>query len=87
MLAALWEDAARAPVEKRQLIFQIWNEAVDPERPEPGAAARAAIERFVREQLPAGSPDAFTDQELARFRAASGGAFVPYGPVPPAPPP
>jgi hypothetical protein len=82
-LAALWADPSRAPLEKRQLIFQLWSEAVDPERPEPGAAVRAAIERFVREQLPPGSSDAFTDQELARMRASSGGAFAPYGPAPP----
>jgi hypothetical protein len=82
VLETLWADPTRAPVEKRQLIFQLWNEALDPERPEPGAAARATIERFVREHLPTGSADAFTDQELARFGAASGGAFAPYGPPP-----
>jgi hypothetical protein len=82
-LAALWQDTARAPVERRQLLWLLWSEATDPES---GAAARAAIERFIRERLPPGNPDAFTDAELARFGVASAGAFAPYSP-PPAPPP
>jgi hypothetical protein len=78
-LGALWDDPARAPVEKRHLLWLLWNETSDDGG---GAAARARIERFIRERLPRGSPDAFTDDELTRYGAASQGRFAPYGPPP-----
>jgi hypothetical protein len=78
-LAALWDDPARAPVEKRHLLWLLWSETSDDG---DGAAARARIERFIRERLPRGSPDAFTDDELARYGAATQGRFAPYGPPP-----
>jgi hypothetical protein len=74
-LAALWADGTRPPVEKRQILWLLWDEARDSAG---GPQARGIIERFIRERLPRGSADAFTDEELAALRAASGGAFHPY---------
>jgi hypothetical protein len=73
-LETLWADPARPPVEKRHLLWSLWTEMSDAGE---GAAARATIERFIRQRLPRGSPDAFSDAELATFGAA--GAFAPYG--------
>jgi len=75
-LAALWGDDTRPAAEKRRLLWLLWDEARDAEG---GPVARMLIERFIREHLPRGSPDAFTDAELGTFGAASGGAFKPYG--------
>jgi hypothetical protein len=75
-LNAIWNDVARAAVERRQILWRLWEEAGDGDS---GLEARAIIERFVRERLPRGSADGFTDTELDRFGAASNGAFAPYG--------
>lgn len=49
--------------------------------------ARRRIEIFIREHAPAGSPTAFTNEQLRRLNAtiSSGERFEPYGPA--APPP
>jgi hypothetical protein len=46
------------------------------------AAVRAIIVKFVRERLPAGSADAFTDEELEKLNRGrqSKERFDPYGP-------
>jgi hypothetical protein len=44
------------------------------------APASATIMAFIRRQLPAGSPDAFTKEELDAFRAEGGPVFDPYRP-------
>jgi hypothetical protein len=74
-LEALWADPSRPPIEKRQLLWQLWSETADDNG---GAMARATIDAFIRRRLPAGSPDAFTSAELARLGAASDGRFAPY---------
>lgn len=53
---------------------------LDDVRSAAGQKARETIERFVRRQLPAGSPDAFTAEELRRFNAKrhSQARFAPY---------
>jgi hypothetical protein len=80
-LAALWDDPERVPVEKRLIFWLLWSEATEGDA---AAAARATIERFIRERLPLGSPDGYTDEELARYRAGSHGTFAPYGDITPA---
>ena len=78
-LDELWSDSSRPAVEKRQVLFSLWSEAGDDEA---GSSARAIIERFIRERLPRGTPDAFTDAELARFGDAPAAPparrFAPY---------
>jgi hypothetical protein len=75
-LEAIWNDVARAAVERRQILWRLWEEAGDGDG---GLEARTIIDRFVREHLPRGSADGFTDTELDRFGTASNGAFAPYG--------
>ncbi len=83
-LGAVWSDAHYTPAERRELLFRIWDEAAEPTDRELGAAgtrARHVIERFVRRELPPGSPDAFTDAELLHFnsrRPPDSPRFAPY---------
>lgn len=53
---------------------------LDDMRRSAGAQARETIERFVRRQLPEGSPQAFTAEELRRLNASrrSRARFAPY---------
>jgi hypothetical protein len=59
------------------MLFELWDEAEAGER---AADARRAIERWIREHLPDGSPDAFSAAELARWNGAreSTAEFQPY---------
>ncbi len=82
-LEAIWADPARTPVERRRLIFELWDECAEEGSPavlRASALARATIESFVRRRLPAGGPDAYPVAELAlldRHRLASR-RFDPY---------
>ena len=78
---ALWqatEDAA----ERRAALFAMWDECEegDGERGEAGQRARSIVLGAIRTRLPAGSPDAFTDREIAALDAtrASRQHFAPY---------
>ena len=78
-LKAIW-TSDRPPHTRRALIFALWDEceesvAIDPGilaeqseidtlRKAAGSRARAAIIAFVRETIPAGSRDRYTDDEL-----------------------
>jgi hypothetical protein len=83
-LGAVWADDHYTTAERRELLFRIWDEAAEPGDHELGAAgarARHVIERFVRHELPRGSPDGFTDEELSRFNArrrSDAPRFSPY---------
>ncbi|HRI09595.1 MAG TPA: hypothetical protein PKW35_17360, partial [Nannocystaceae bacterium] len=56
--------------------------AFDGLRAHTGERARRTIEAFIRQNLPRGSADAFTDAELAEFngRKVSRARFAPYEP-------
>jgi hypothetical protein len=83
-LEALWRRSDLSPAERRETLFQLWDDLLEggPDEAELRAAtqAREAILRFVRQRLGPGSPDAFTDGELARFNARrrSRPPFSPY---------
>lgn len=86
LLAWVWSDRQWSLPERREILFRIWDEAAEPDDAELGGAgahARKIIERFVRRELPAGSADGFTDEELRRFNArrAHGPRFDPYHPL------
>lgn len=71
--------------EKRELLFDMWDECVEGAadgQPDLGAAARASIVAFIRRVFPAGSPQAFTPAELATLnrRRVSRPPFDPYAP-------
>lgn len=81
-LAWLWSKATD-PADRRQALFEMWDEIAetgDADLVRAGAAARAYLVGFIRAHLPAGSPDAFTPDELARLNAhrTSHAVFAPY---------
>lgn len=76
-LARLWQDDTLSPEQKRRAIFEEWAEV------EAGSAddgARALVEQFVRDNLPAGGVDAYSNEELRRLNGRPGGhaPFAPY---------
>jgi hypothetical protein len=76
-LALVWSERARPAIERRRLICALWAE-VDPTTP-AGTEARASVQAFVAERLPAGSPQAFSPVELAACPPASDGTrFAPH---------
>ena len=80
-LDQVWSDAGRSARERRGVLYAMWREAAgsDDEVGAAGRKARATIEAFIRERLPEGSEDAFTDDELRRFNARAGAVkFEPY---------
>jgi hypothetical protein len=80
-LGEIWGDTSRSARERRTAIYYLWRDAAgtDDEVGQAGRKARSAIESFVRAQLPEGSQDAFTDEELRRFNARQSTVkFEPY---------
>ena len=76
-LSAIWSDRAQPAHDRRTTLHELWKEVA--EMPD-NASASATIIAFIRRQLPAGSPDAFTKEELDAFRAEGGPIFDPYRP-------
>lgn len=76
-LRAIWGDLDVPADTRRVRIFRLWDGLAEDE---VGARARAAVERFVRDELAAGSEHAFTPAELASLnrRRASERPFAPY---------
>ena len=80
-LEQVWSDGNHSARERRGVLYAMWREAAgsDDEVGAAGRKARAAIEAFIRQRLPAGSEDAFTDDELRRYNARAGAIkFEPY---------
>ncbi|MBX3274807.1 MAG: hypothetical protein KF729_31375 [Sandaracinaceae bacterium] len=73
----VWATTSRTPASRRRRIFQIWEEMADDDA---GRRGREVVYAFIREVLPQGGEDAFTDAELTRWNAsrASGARFEPY---------
>jgi len=80
-LEVMWR-ATEAPEERRDALFTLWDECGEDEGPvgEAGERARKMVIGWIRARLPAGSPDAFTADEIARRSAQrrSTQPFVPY---------
>ncbi|HEX6835833.1 MAG TPA: hypothetical protein VF334_04635 [Polyangia bacterium] len=80
-LEQVWSDGSHSARERRGVLYAMWREAAgsDDEVGAAGRKARATIEAFIRERLPAGSENAFTDDELRRYNARTGAVkFEPY---------
>ena len=77
LLSAIWSDSSQPARDRRKTLHELWKEVA--EMPD-NAPACATIIAFIRRQLPAGSPDAFTKEELDAFRAEGGPVFDPYRP-------
>jgi hypothetical protein len=80
-LETVWR-ATEDPVERRDALFALWDESGEGDGPvgEAGERARKIVIGWIRAKLPAGSPDAFTPDEIARRSAhrRSTQPFVPY---------
>ena len=78
---ALWR-ATIEPAERRAALFAMWDECIETEGPdgEAGERARAIVIGSIRAKLPAGSPGAFTPDEIAELDASrtSRQHFAPY---------
>lgn len=80
-LEQVWSDVSRPARERRGVLYAMWREAAgsDDEVGAAGKKARATIEAFIRDRLPEGSEDAYTDDELRRYNAPAGALkFEPY---------
>lgn len=78
-LDEIWSSTRPAAVRRREL-FEKWSEYADDREAAGGSKARRLIEEYIRKHLPAGSPGAYTDEELRRFTQQRQGqlAFNPY---------
>ncbi len=76
-LSRVWSTTSRSAASRRRRLFALWDEAAEDDL---GREARRIIVEFVREVLPAGSEDAYTEDELARLNASreSEQPFAPY---------
>jgi hypothetical protein len=81
-LARIWRMPLPA-IERRRILFAIWDEAAeadDRERGWAGAEARGIVDTFVRMNLPAGSANGYSAGELERLNRVRSAAsrFSPY---------
>lgn len=80
-LDALWK-ATTDLAERKAALFALWDECSEEENKdgEAGARARAIVVGWIRAKLPAGSPSAFTSDEIAKLDAnrTSREHFAPY---------
>lgn len=97
-LLGLWRRTDLSPAQRRKILFQLWEECLEPDATRPGRKAQRArgmILAFIRKHLPRGSAHAYTVAELAIYLKRRQGrpAFDPYGrlarvvPLRQAPPP
>ena len=77
LLDKIWSDTRQPAGERRRLLHELWREYAEM----PGSeSACATIIAFIHRHLPAGSPNAYTADELARLRPDAGPRFDPYHP-------
>jgi hypothetical protein len=84
LLRELWADESLTTAERRRLLFELWDECAEEGDDDIVVAARAfrgTVLAFVRRVLPAGSPHAFSAEELEALNRArtSTQRFDPYG--------
>lgn len=76
-LARIWGTTSRSYAARRRRIFSIWDEMAEDST---GERARRIVIGFIRETLPEGSENAYTEREIARLNASreSTEEFTPY---------
>lgn len=79
-LERVWADTRRTPKQRRELLFTLWKESSSSEEEigRAGNQARAIIESFIRNRLPEGSDEAFTEEELSALNRTTKDRFAPY---------
>jgi hypothetical protein len=82
-LESLRQRPGLSQAQRRELVFEMWDECVEEAKdgPDLGAAARATILAFIRRAFPPDGPAAYAVNELAALnqRRASRMPFDPYG--------
>jgi hypothetical protein len=80
-LQTLWRSTSD-PAARRRALFTLWDECTEGEGAagEAGQRARLIVIGWIRARLPAGSPEAFTAEEIAALAAhrSSKQPFAPY---------
>lgn len=74
----LWNNGSAASARRREL-YELWAECSDDKNETLGRKSRHAIEDFIKTNLPAGSSDAFSDEEL-EIIAKRRGDLPPFDP-------
>lgn len=82
-LQAVWTYPKWTRAQRRQLLFELWDEAAEDGNElirDGGIKARVIISHFIAMRLPTGSKHAFTDSELERMNSerSAGAEFSPY---------
>lgn len=80
-LDSVWSDTTLSSKDRRRILYQMWRDASgnDVELGPAAKKARTTIEAFIRERLPAGTADAFSDEELHKVNSRAGVMkFDPY---------
>jgi len=82
-LGRIWGYDGWSDVERRRILFRLWDECAekgDEELVHAAAQVRATIVAFIRRNLPAGGPTAYSDDELEALNAGrtSRARFDPY---------
>jgi hypothetical protein len=80
-LDTVWSDTTLSAKDRRRILYQMWREASgnDVDLGPAAKKARTTIEAFIRDRLPAGTADAFSDEELHKVNARAGAPkFDPY---------
>ena len=75
-LRAIWNSGRPAAMRRKEL-FEKWADCPESKEDVLGKRGRDAVEDFIKTYLPAGSPEAYTDEELAELRR-DGPTFNPY---------
>lgn len=83
-LQTLWKRTDISTLRKRALLFELWEECLEPGRTTVSLLAQQArwmILRFIQKHLPSSSPHAFTKRELSWMSKRRRGLirFDPYG--------
>lgn len=79
-LEGIWFDRRIPAKRRRQLLFELWRDVAggDDEEGKAGGEARRIVESFVRKNLPEGSEEAYTEDELATLNRGHKERFQPY---------
>ncbi len=79
-LEYVWSDRRKSVKARKDTLFSIWKETAGPgeEDSKAGEEARRMVEEFVRRQLPPGSDECYTVEELEVYNRGRTLRFQPY---------
>jgi hypothetical protein len=78
-LASIWHDTRQSAAERRRTLYETWKDGAESDNNvDAGQNACEIVETFVRRYLPEGSPDAYSEEELAMLNRGQKKKFQPY---------